>query len=283
MLRGRHHPILQLVYGVLPPVQEPWQLIRTGFRVSEAPTNNKGWETRYLFVSRPKWGFQLEWSAHLISNIPPYLSEESVLVGRLKGILSSYQVIRDIIELMLVEAGLSLAPRRMHFISFTDMVTLGKLRGMPKVSVSQPVARAPYALSEVQEVPTGASMRAMVTPAPKRLTAGFTSHSEDPAHPEKRVKMTSGRHKSRRDEGGSLSHSKGKEPTTSGGESTSRCKPDGGALKSSSRIWQDGATTIEFGRGVLQPQPVKELYTSPSKVLIDRAAKAMVWMRDIAG
>ncbi|RRT64608.1 hypothetical protein B296_00010333 [Ensete ventricosum] len=58
---------------------------RVGFRVSGAPSNNKGWKSRYLFVSGPNWGFRLDWLAHPISNVPPYLSEkESVLVGKLK-------------------------------------------------------------------------------------------------------------------------------------------------------------------------------------------------------
>ncbi|RWW62668.1 hypothetical protein BHE74_00030192 [Ensete ventricosum] len=78
---------------------------RVGFRVSGAPYNNKGWKSRYLFVSDPVWGFRLDWSAHPIDNASPYLSEEeSVLVGRLKGILSSSHVIKEMTELWLVEA-----------------------------------------------------------------------------------------------------------------------------------------------------------------------------------
>ncbi|RZS20060.1 hypothetical protein BHM03_00052536 [Ensete ventricosum] len=43
---------------------------RVGFRVSRAPSNNKGWKSRYLFVSGPVWGFRLDWSAHPIGNAP---------------------------------------------------------------------------------------------------------------------------------------------------------------------------------------------------------------------
>ncbi|RRT46010.1 hypothetical protein B296_00013189 [Ensete ventricosum] len=100
---------------------------RVDFRVSGAPSNNKGWKSRYLFVSGPVWGFRFDWSAHPIGNAPPYLSEEeSNLVGRLKGILSSSCTIKEMPELWLVEAGLSSASR--------DRMDLDDLRGMPKVS-----------------------------------------------------------------------------------------------------------------------------------------------------
>ncbi|RWW88351.1 hypothetical protein BHE74_00002777 [Ensete ventricosum] len=77
-----------------------------GFRVSGAPSNNKGWKSCYLFVSGPVQGFRLDWSAHPIGNVPSYLSEEFVLVGRLKGILSSSRAIKEMTKLWLVEAGL---------------------------------------------------------------------------------------------------------------------------------------------------------------------------------
>ncbi|RRT35875.1 hypothetical protein B296_00045489 [Ensete ventricosum] len=100
---------------------------RVGFRVSGAPSNNKGWKSRYLFVSGPVWGFRLDWSAHPIGNALPYLSkEEFVLVDRLKGIISSSCAIKEMTELWLVKAGLSSASR--------DRMDLGDLRGMPKMS-----------------------------------------------------------------------------------------------------------------------------------------------------
>ncbi|RWW37200.1 hypothetical protein BHE74_00057722 [Ensete ventricosum] len=73
---------------------------RVDFRVSRAPSNNKGWKSRYLYVSGPVWGFRLDWSAHPIDNASPYLSEEeTVLVDRLKGILSSSRAIKEMAEL----------------------------------------------------------------------------------------------------------------------------------------------------------------------------------------
>ncbi|RRT49970.1 hypothetical protein B296_00026637 [Ensete ventricosum] len=115
---------------------------RVGFRVSGAPSNNKGWKSRYLFVSGPVWGFTLDWSAHPIGNVPPYLSEESVLVGRLKGVLSSSRAIKEMTELWLVEAGLS--------PTSTDRMDLGDLRGMSKVSGGKtPSARTVVLAQEV--------------------------------------------------------------------------------------------------------------------------------------
>ncbi|RZR79922.1 hypothetical protein BHM03_00005797 [Ensete ventricosum] len=51
--------------------------------------------TQDLFMAF--WGFRLDWSAHPIGNASLYLSEEeSVLVDRLKGILSSSRAIKEI-------------------------------------------------------------------------------------------------------------------------------------------------------------------------------------------
>ncbi|RWV96056.1 hypothetical protein BHE74_00012542 [Ensete ventricosum] len=136
---------------------------------------------------------------------------------------------------------------------------------------------AAQAPSFPSEVPAGATARAAAEPTPKQSVVGSMASSEDPARPQKRVKMTLGRHKSWRGEGGSQSHLKGKEPTASRGESTlPEYRRQWGALKSSSCIWQDGVAVAKFERGVLHPQLAKELYAFPSEVLIDRAAKAMV-------
>ncbi|RRT51041.1 hypothetical protein B296_00012712 [Ensete ventricosum] len=46
-----------------------------------------------------------------------------------------------------------------------------------------------------------------------------------------------------------------------------------GALKSSTRVWDYPRAVTEFGRGVLHPKLVKELYWLSSEVLIAQAAK----------
>ncbi|RZS13566.1 hypothetical protein BHM03_00045167, partial [Ensete ventricosum] len=110
------HPLIEecLDGGGSPPASRGGYYLttRVDFRVSGAPSNNKGWKSRYIFVSGPVWGFRLDWSAHPIDNAPPYLSkEEFVLVGRLKEIISSSCVIKEMTELWLVKAGLSPASR----------------------------------------------------------------------------------------------------------------------------------------------------------------------------
>ncbi|RRT50318.1 hypothetical protein B296_00029981, partial [Ensete ventricosum] len=121
---------------------------RVSFRVSGAPSNNKGWKSRYLFVSGTVWGFRVDWSTHPISNALLYLSEEEfVMVDRLKGILSSSCAIKEMTELWLVKAGLYLTSRGIIMfalfqlsMSFSNLsqdayrMDLGDLHGMPKMS-----------------------------------------------------------------------------------------------------------------------------------------------------
>ncbi|RWW61984.1 hypothetical protein BHE74_00030906, partial [Ensete ventricosum] len=160
---------------------------RVGFRVSGALSSNKGWKSRYLYVSGPAWGFMLDWSAHPIGNAPPYLSEEeTVLVGRLKGILSSSRAIKEMVELWLVEVGLS--P--------TSRATSGK------VPPTRPIVR------EVGASPAREALRA----SSKRPVVSPLEQAEDTVRRHKKVKVLTRRHKSRPGEGESRSRSKGKEP-----------------------------------------------------------------------
>ncbi|RRT71447.1 hypothetical protein B296_00031508 [Ensete ventricosum] len=154
-----------------------------------ASSNNKGWKSRYLYVSGPPWGFRLDWSAHLIGNTSPYLSEEeTVLVDRLKGILSSSRAIKEMAELWLIEAGLSPTSR--------DWMDLGELRGMPKVASDKVTPTRPTArevgASPTREAPKASSKRSIVSP---------TDQAEDAVRCYKKVKVMTRRHKSRPDEG----------------------------------------------------------------------------------
>lgn len=83
--------------------------------MSGAPSNNKGWKSRFFFVSAFRgWGFSLKWMGHDVDNVPPFLSkDEAEQVSRLRGILSSSKAIRSMDEDWLVVAGLSSAPRGM--------------------------------------------------------------------------------------------------------------------------------------------------------------------------
>ncbi|RRT45271.1 hypothetical protein B296_00032779 [Ensete ventricosum] len=189
---------------------------RVGFRVSWAPSNNKGWKSHYLFVSGPVWGFGLDWSAHPIGNASLYLSEEEfILVGRLKGILSSSCTIKEMTELWLAEVGLSPASR--------DQMDLGELRGMPKVSGG----KAPSTRAVAREV--GASP-ARETPktSSKRPIDTLAEQVDDPARQHKKVKVLTRRHKSRHGERESRSRSKGKEPAAPSEESDTPVESDEG-------------------------------------------------------
>ncbi|RRT62182.1 hypothetical protein B296_00005149 [Ensete ventricosum] len=196
---------------------------RIDFRVSGAPSNNKGWKSRYPFVSGPVWGFRLNWSAYPIGNASPYLSkEESVLVGRLKGILSSSRVIKEMIKLWLVEAGLSPTSRGtviLPYFNFSSCILTCKsgcrsndpdeLHGMPKVSngkapPTRPAAREVGA-SPAREAPKASSKRPVDAP---------TEQADDAARRHKKIKVLTRRYKSRLGEGESCSQSKGKEPAT---------------------------------------------------------------------
>ncbi|THU54355.1 hypothetical protein C4D60_Mb10t24220 [Musa balbisiana] len=72
-----------------------------GFRVSEAPSNKKGWKSRYFFVSCNRgWGFSLRYCLGLSNDDHKQLEP-------LKGILATSRAIRDMTEEWLVEVGLS--------------------------------------------------------------------------------------------------------------------------------------------------------------------------------
>ncbi|RRT48694.1 hypothetical protein B296_00026179, partial [Ensete ventricosum] len=173
---------------------------RVDFQVSRVPSNNKGWKSRYFFVSDPVWGFRLDWSAHPIGNASSYLfEEESILVGRLKGILSSSRAIKEMTELWLVEAGLSPASR--------DRMDLDELRGMPKVSSG----KVPPTWATTREVGSSPAREAPKASSSNRPVDVPTEQAADAAKRHKKIKVLTWRHKSRLGEE-SRSRSKGKEP-----------------------------------------------------------------------
>ncbi|RZS18237.1 hypothetical protein BHM03_00050473 [Ensete ventricosum] len=91
-----------------------------------------------------------------------------------------------------------------------NRMDLGDLRGMPKVSegktssVCAAVPAREVGVCPVREAPKTSS---------KRPIDASTEQIDDPARRHKKVKILSRRHKSCHSEGGSRSHSKGKEPT----------------------------------------------------------------------
>ncbi|THU62254.1 hypothetical protein C4D60_Mb01t03200 [Musa balbisiana] len=88
---------------------------RPGFRVSKAPSSNKGWKKHFFYVCRSEgWSFGLRWATRVINNTAPALNDEERRdLRHLKEILPTSRVIRKMTEVWLVEAGLSPAPREM--------------------------------------------------------------------------------------------------------------------------------------------------------------------------
>ncbi|RZS03243.1 hypothetical protein BHM03_00033397 [Ensete ventricosum] len=276
-----------------------------------------GWKSRYLYVSGLGWGFGFSWSAHPIGNAPPYLSEEeTVLVGRLKGILSSSCAIKEMTELWLAEAGLSPASK--------DRMDLGDLRGMPRVAggrapPSRPSAREASA-SPAREAPRASAKRPAPPPPPPP-----TERADATGKSAKKMKVLSRKHKSPVGEGGSRPRSKGKEPAASPARPEAPAESEEGAaspvherprsmkdlfrtkvykgdqgyyalmmsdlghqdpekelqarwagLRNSTKVWHTSSAAEEYERGILHPQLARELYTLPSEVLMARATKELV-------
>ncbi|RRT51410.1 hypothetical protein B296_00043192 [Ensete ventricosum] len=296
------------------------EVMKAGHDLDTAVTEGSLAAIRERYSITTEYGLhvqRLDWPTHLIGNVPLYLSEEeSVLVNKLKGILSSSCAIKEMIELWLVEAVLS--PASM------DRMDLGDLHGMSKVSkgktssVRAAVPAREVSVSPVREAPKTFSKKLIDTP---------TEQIDDLTRWHKKVKILSRRHKSHHGEGGSRSHSKGKEPTAPVEEPETLVESDEedaspvhhrprsmkdlfkmkvqkdaaryytlymsdlahqdpdkemqarwGKLKNSTKVWNDPFAAEEFERELLHPQLAWEFYTLPSEVLLARAAKEMMLM-----
>ncbi|THU72584.1 hypothetical protein C4D60_Mb04t13720 [Musa balbisiana] len=111
---------------------------QSGFRVSGAPSSNKGWKGRFFYVCCVEgWSFGLRWAVRMINNIASSLNdEERKDLQRLKEILPASRVIRNMTEQWLVEAGLSPTPREM-----VNLVAVRGGRASPVVSPRRPTER----------------------------------------------------------------------------------------------------------------------------------------------
>ncbi|RWW22239.1 hypothetical protein GW17_00013581 [Ensete ventricosum] len=83
-------------------------IARSGFKVGNAPSNNKVWKSCFFFVSAFRgWGFSFKWIVDDVDNSPPFLLKyKAEQVVRLREILSSSKAIKSMSEGWLVEAGL---------------------------------------------------------------------------------------------------------------------------------------------------------------------------------
>ncbi|RRT40268.1 hypothetical protein B296_00043246 [Ensete ventricosum] len=184
------------------------------FRVSRAPSNNKCWKPRYLYVSGPVWGLGST-SRHSRSvTPPPYLSEEEiVLVGRLKGILSSSRAIKEMVELWLVEAGLRPASRGTIILLYFSLSNCS-LTCWSECRSDGPWGAPRDAQGGKRQSPFDPPHRPGGKASSKRPIVTPTEQAEDATRRHKKVKVPTKRHKSRLGERESRSRSKGKEPAT---------------------------------------------------------------------
>ncbi|RWW67587.1 hypothetical protein BHE74_00024960 [Ensete ventricosum] len=187
----------------------------------------------------PNWGFRLDWSAHPIGNVPPYVSEEeSVLVGRLKGILSSLYAIKEMTELWLVEAGLSPTSK-----GGSQSHSKGKEPAVPVEELETPVESTKEAMTPVFHRPK--SMKDLCETKVRKDDAGYYAlYMSNLAHQDPDKEMQARWEK----------------------------------LRNLTKIWNNLSAVEEFERGLMHSQLARELYTLPSEVLLVRAAKEMVLM-----
>ncbi|RZR89209.1 hypothetical protein BHM03_00016885, partial [Ensete ventricosum] len=226
--------------------------------------------SRYLYVSGPIWGFRLDWSTHPISNASPYLSEEeTVLVDRLKGILSSSRAIKEMTELWLVEASLNPASRGTIILLYFSLSNCSltcrrhkKVKVLTRRHKSHPGEGESRSRSKGKEPAT-----------PSEAPAGSEEGGASPGHERPRSMKDLFRIKVHKGDAGyyallmsDLGHQ----------DPEKEMKAIWKGLKNSTKVWNNSSAAEEFERGLLHPQLARELYILPSEVLMARAAKEMV-------
>ncbi|RWV78369.1 hypothetical protein GW17_00060680, partial [Ensete ventricosum] len=216
------------------------------------PTTRVG--RRFLFVSRRRGGdFDVEWSAHPISNVPPNLSdEETNLIGQLKDILSASQAIRSLTEEWLIEAGLSPASRGMPYFStyeFRCLISLLMIgfAEMPPCKVDRATTKG-KGLVEVPEEP----------PASRRKLKSV-----------RELHNASARVDSRDYHAIRMCNLPEKAPDAP-------LEADLRPLTHEILVWQNRKASTKYIRGTLILRLATDLYTLPYEVLIDGVVKVMV-------
>ncbi|RRT37386.1 hypothetical protein B296_00015665 [Ensete ventricosum] len=160
----------------------------------------------------------------------------------------------EMIELWLVEVGLSPASRG------ADWMDLDDLRGMPRASGGKtPTAHSAASTQEAGEGPPIEAPR----PSSKR-SSDASVQPDDLAQRHKEVRKD--------DVGYYALYMSDLAQQDSDKEMRVRWEN----LKDSSKVWSDHAAAEEFERGLLHSQLERALYTLQSEVLLARAAKEMV-------
>ncbi|RWW62751.1 hypothetical protein BHE74_00030107, partial [Ensete ventricosum] len=192
-------------------------------------------------------GFQPEWTARTLSNGPPsLLDKESELVGRLKSILSSSRAIKDMIEVWLVEVGLSPKSRSMAY-----MVNLDRIKSMPRVLIgratSMPVEETTIFILEKEHVRAHSSKG--------KEHVGEVGGEE--------IAECAQRHRIMRDLCEMEDRAEGDKYFTTRMIELPEAKVDAplkacwSLLQTSTWFWTDKVSSVEFARGVLNPSLAK--------------------------
>ncbi|RRT81830.1 hypothetical protein B296_00021216, partial [Ensete ventricosum] len=228
---------------------------QAGFRVGGVPSNNKGWKARFLFISRHQgWDFDIEWSAHPVSNVPSNLSdEETNLIEQLKIILSASQAIRSLTEEWLVETGLSPTSHGMPCLftyeyRWEDPVGQRKRDRRKSPRKADRVAAKGKSPADVSEEPLASRRR------PKSVRELCSANARVDGRDYHAIRMCNIPEKA---------------PV---GPLEADLRP----LTHGMLVWQNGEASAKYIQGTLIPRLAIDLYTLSSEVLIDGAVKAMV-------
>ncbi|THU66780.1 hypothetical protein C4D60_Mb05t17820 [Musa balbisiana] len=252
------------------------------FKISDAPSNNKGWKKHFFFVNcSQEWGFSTGWAFQTIDNISPSLSAgETTDVDRLRDGGSS-----------IGEEDARRQGRCAPISGWGGFWRWGcPLGGHTKEGVVVSGSGSPSEKDE--DLGPEDAFRPSCWHERRPGLPGATSQGEDSGNMKGNWSVgSSGGDPSRRvpvhptlirELCRVYSRAKGEQyqalnmADLSVGEPGTPYITRWATLKADNRIWGNGPTTQEFIRGALHLAIAKDLYCS-SEVLVEQAAKSLVW------
>ncbi|URE17424.1 Putative gypsy type transposon [Musa troglodytarum] len=234
---------------------------RPGFRVSGAPTNNKGWKRRFFFVQcQGDWGP----STTLLGRVP----RRAHLERRIKSALGVGR--RWMVNLRSFHD--SGAPRGPSPRS--PAVTKRAGDGSPRtVEEGRQKKRARSKdmvdLEAPAAMPAGASERPGTSPSAERAgpRQGATGRGQRPPSMQDLCRGTSGKGEP------FLSRMMGR----SFGQRSDPLVARWHGLSRGDKVWVGGEPSARYLRGALHPDMARDLYTLPSEALLAKSAKSVLW------
>ncbi|RZS27385.1 hypothetical protein BHM03_00060847 [Ensete ventricosum] len=214
---------------------------RVDFRVSGAPSNNKGWKSRYLFMSVTRDAKVSGGKAPSTRTAAPALevvtspARETPKASSKRSIDTSTEQVDDPARRSKKVKVLTRRHKSRHGEGETHSRSKGKEPAAPSEELETPVESDEGGASSVHHRPR--SMKDLFKTKVHKDNAGYyTLHMSNLGHqhPDKEMKA--------------------------------RWR----GLQNSTKIWNDSSVAEEFERGLLHPQLARELYTLPSEVLLAR-------------